>query len=123
MSVSVCLYCLSILPALQTDISMASCTITEELRFIRGRTQSSRNAIYGGYQYGNPSQLKSGHLSWGCIRKTCTGRIYTISDTHVDIVKEHNHEPDVSHCNVKLAINSAKDQAVSSASLIMILQA
>ena len=84
---------------------MASSIRVKEIRFIRGRTQNSRNAVYGGYQYGQPSQLKSGQLSWGCIRKNCVGRVYTISDTHVEIIKEHDHEPDLSHCNAKLAMS------------------
>ena len=104
MSFCLCLfYCVSIftIPALQTDTIMASSTRTEGLRFTSGRTQGARNVIHEGYQYGSPNQLVSGQTSWGCIRKDCVGRIYTLSDTHVQIKKEHNHESDLSLCNAK----------------------
>ena len=71
---------------------MAATTSIPGLRFIRGRTEKTRNAVYGGYRYGSPSQLKTGKTSWSCIRKDCNGRIYTIGDTHVEARKEHNQE-------------------------------
>ena len=90
---------------------MAASTSIPGLRFIRGRTERSRNAVYGGYRYGSASQLKTGKTSWSCIRKDCTGRIYTISDTHVEAKNEHNHEPDVSLCEAKICMSNAKDHA------------
>ena len=93
---------------------MASSIRTEGLRFTRGRIQGTRNVVYEGYQYGSPNQLVSGQISWGCIRKDCVGCIYTLSDTHVQIKKEHNHESDLSLCNAKLAVSRAKDQAETS---------
>ena len=93
---------------------MAATTSIPGLRFIRGRTEKTRNAVYGGYRYGSPSQLKTGKTSWSCIRKDCNGRIYTIGDTHVEARKEHNHEPDLSLCEAKICMSEAKDHAETS---------
>ena len=92
---------------------MAENTYTaSELRFCRGRTKESRNVVYRGYQYGSVMQLKNGDQSWCCIVKKCKGRIHT-SDTHVNIVREHDHEPDISQCDAKQAMSRAKELAVS----------
>ena len=93
---------------------MAATTSIPGLRFIRGRTEKTRNAVYGGYRYGSPSQLKTGKTSWSCIRKDCNGRIYTIGDTHVEARNEHNHEPDLSLCEAKICMSEAKDHAETS---------
>ena len=106
-------HCVSVftLPALPTNRIMASSTRTDGLRFTRGRTQASRNVVFEGFRYGTPKELVTGQTSWVCIEKLCSGRIYTLSDTHVQIRKEHNHDSDLSYCNAKLAVNKAKDQA------------
>ena len=41
-------------------VTMASSTSIPGLRFIRGRTEKSRNVVYGGYRYGSASLLKTG---------------------------------------------------------------
>ena len=90
-----------------------TCVSASELRFCRGRTKESRNAVYRGYQYGSVMQLKNGYQSWCCIVKKCKGRIHTFSDTNVKIVREHDHEPDISQCDAKQAMSRAKELAVS----------
>ena len=90
---------------------MASSTRTDGLRFTRGRTQASRNVIFEGYRYGTPKVLIRGQTGWACVEKLCGGRIYTLSDTHVQIKKEHIHDSDLTYCRSKLAVNRAKDQA------------
>ena len=88
---------------------MAENPVAAELRFCRGRTKVSRNAIYRGYQYGSQVQLKSGYTGWSCIQKNCKGRIHTLSDTHVNIVNEHDHEPDITRCDATMAMSRAKE--------------
>ena len=61
-----------------------------------------------------PRSLKVGREAGDVFNKNCTGCIYTISDTHVEVKGEHNHEPDLSLCDAKIAMSNAKDQAESS---------
>ena len=84
-----------------------------ELTFTQGSTANSRNAIYKGYRYGNPNQLKSGYTSWECVLKKCKGRIHTIGDGTVEVTRVHKHEPSIEECQVKLAMNAARQLAAT----------
>ena len=87
--------------------------VVSDLVFCRSRTKASCNAVYRGYQYGSVTQMKNGYHSWCCIVKKCKGRIHTFNDTHVKVVRDHDHEPDISQCDAKQAMSRAKELAVS----------
>ena len=91
-------------------------TLSDRVKFIRGRTASSINATYEGYRYSRDGmELKDGSQAWRCVLKNqkCPARIYTIGDTLFRQTKTHCHLSNFIDTEVREIISEAKDLAVS----------
>ena len=95
------------------QITMA--TPSNELQFVRGKNANSIHAIYRGYRYRKDGNklLASGYQNQRCVIGGCKGRIHTLDNTHVLVRHDHNHEPDITDCEAKIALSNSKDVAVT----------
>ena len=92
----------------------------DSFRIVRGRTKNSENCLYRGYRYskdGKPSS-RTGKQAWRCVLRSnggCKGRLHSLDGKFVSVAEGgHNHEHDLTDCEVKATLSKIKDLATSS---------
>jgi len=91
----------------------------DEVKIVRGRTANSQNALHRGYRYCKAGKSTvTGRQAWRCVKKNdkCNGRLYTLDGALDGALTPHlDHcQPDIVDCEVREALSTVHDLAVSS---------
>ena len=89
----------------------------DAVKIVRGRTATSQNLLHCGFRYSADGKLTlDGRQAWRCVKRKekCCGRLYTLNGTLVTVTKSHNHDADISDCEVKEILSQVHDLAASS---------